>query len=153
MNCRENMSLAALDRLSRTGFVNRTAEGRTVSDYATRLRVKAPSLESLVAGLSGGNQQKIALAKWLIRDCKILIVDEPTRGVDVGAKSEIHDLLDELACNGVAIILISSELPEILKMGRRILVMREAVLAGEVARENFSQTTLMALMAGLSTSC
>src|SRR6185369_14079528 len=115
-----------------------------------RLRVKAPSIESPIATLSGGNQQKIALAKWLVRECKVLIVDEPTRGVDVGAKSEIHDLLDELACSGVAIILISSELPEVMKMARRILVMREGAIVGELNRENFSQTELMRLMAGLN---
>ena len=101
--------------------------------------------------MSGGNQQKIALAKWLARHCKILIVDEPTRGVDVGAKSEIHQLLDELACQGTAILLISSELPELMNLSRRIIVLREGVQMGELQREQFSQPALMRLMAGLKT--
>jgi ABC-type sugar transport system ATPase subunit len=97
--------------------------------------------------LSGGNQQKVALAKWLARSCDLLIVDEPTRGVDVGAKAEIYHLLDEVACQGVAILMISSELPEVMNLSRRILVLREGFLTGEVARENFSQEALLHLMA------
>jgi ABC-type sugar transport system ATPase subunit len=149
MNCRENGSLASLDRLTRLGFVRRRAEHALVSRYADRLRVRTPSLENLIASLSGGNQQKVALAKWLARQCDILIVDEPTRGVDVGAKAEIHALLDELACEGLGIILISSELPEVMNLSRRILVMRDGNLAGELARADFSQPTLMRLMAGV----
>ncbi|MBU6403050.1 MAG: sugar ABC transporter ATP-binding protein, partial [Verrucomicrobia bacterium] len=110
MNCRENTSLANLQRLCTAGFVRRRAERSLARRYADRLRVKAPSLESIIAGLSGGNQQKVALAKWLARECDILIVDEPTRGIDVGAKAEIHQLLDELACQGLALLVISSEL-------------------------------------------
>lgn len=149
MNCRENTSLAALPRLSRAGFVNRRAEKSLAQKYAERLRVKAPSMESLIAGLSGGNQQKIALAKWLARECDILIVDEPTRGVDVGAKAEIHQLLDELACQGLALIVISSELPEVMNLSRRILVMRGGQIVGELARNDFSQANLLRLMAGV----
>jgi ABC-type sugar transport system ATPase subunit len=152
MNCRENTSLAALNRLSRFGFVKRREEKTLAQKYAERLRVKAPSMESLIAGLSGGNQQKIALAKWLARECEILIVDEPTRGVDVGAKAEIHQLLDELACQGLAIIVISSELPEVMNLSRRILVMRQGEVAGELARAEFSQPNLMRLMAGIQTT-
>ena len=150
MNCRENGSLAALDRLTRFGVVNRRAESTLVERYADRLRVKAPSLESLISGLSGGNQQKIALAKWLARECDILIVDEPTRGVDVGAKAEIHALLDELACRDLAVLVISSELPEAISLSRRILVMREGRIVGELARTEFSQASLMRLMAGVA---
>ncbi len=149
MNCRENTSLATLRRLSRFGFMKRAEERTLARKYADRLRVKAPSIESLVAALSGGNQQKIALAKWLARDCEILIVDEPTRGVDVGAKAEIHQLLDELAGQGLAILIISSELPEVMNLSRRILVMRQGEITGELPRENFSQTNLMRLMAGV----
>lgn len=152
MNCRENSSLAALPRLSRFGFVNRRDEKSLAQQYADRLRVKTPSLEALVAGLSGGNQQKIALAKWLARECDILIVDEPTRGVDIGAKAEIHQLLDELACQGLGLIVISSELPEVMNLSRRILVMREGRVAGELLRADFSQPNLMRLMAGVQTS-
>ncbi|HSH95443.1 MAG TPA: sugar ABC transporter ATP-binding protein [Roseimicrobium sp.] len=150
MNCRENASLAALDRVSRFGVLQRGEEKSMVARYSDGLRVKTPSMESLIAGLSGGNQQKIALAKWLARDCDILIVDEPTRGVDVGAKSEIHALLDELACEGLGLIVISSELPEVMSLSRRILVMREGQVAGELQRAEFSQAALMRLMAGVA---
>src|SRR5436190_621830 len=149
MNCRENTSLATLSRLTRFGCVRWREEQALVHRYTGRLRVKAPSLESVVAGLSGGNQQKIALAKWLARECDILIVDEPTRGIDVGAKAEIHQLLDELACQGLALIVISSELPEVMNLSRRILVLREGTVAGELQRAEFSQTTLLRLMAGV----
>jgi ABC-type sugar transport system ATPase subunit len=149
MNCRENTSLATLKRLSRFGFVRRREEHSLVRRYADRLRVKTPSLDALIAVLSGGNQQKIALAKWLARECDILIVDEPTRGIDVGAKAEIHQLLDDLACQGLALLVISSELPEIMSLSRRILVMREGEIAGQLERPDFSQTNLMRLMAGV----
>jgi ABC-type sugar transport system ATPase subunit len=149
MNCRENTSLASLRTLTRGGFVQQARERSLVRGYVERLRVKTPSLEAAIAGLSGGNQQKIALAKWLARRCDILIVDEPTRGVDVGAKAEIHQLLDELACQGMALLVISSELPEVMNLSRRILVFREGRVTGELARPDFSQTNLMRLMAGL----
>jgi ABC-type sugar transport system ATPase subunit len=111
--------------------------------------VKTPSPETTVASLSGGNQQKIALAKWLARECRILIVDEPTRGVDVGAKAEIHALLDELACQGMALMLISSELPEVMHLSRRIIVMRDGAVVGEMERTSFSQESLVRRMAGV----
>ena len=149
MNCRENTSLAALPELSTAGFVRSREEHALAQQYAEKLRVKTPSMNAPISGLSGGNQQKIALAKWLARQCKILIVDEPTRGVDVGAKSEIHQLLDQLACEGTAILLISSELPELMNLSRRIIVLREGAQVGELSREGFSQPALMRLMAGL----
>jgi ABC-type sugar transport system ATPase subunit len=149
MNCRENGSLAALPLLTRRGFVDFRKEEALVGQYTDQLRVKAPSLDAPISGLSGGNQQKIALAKWLARHCGILIVDEPTRGVDVGAKAEIHALLDELACGGAAILVISSELPEVMNLSRRIIVLRQGEAAGELARPSFSQATLMRMMAGL----
>lgn len=150
MNCRENTSLASLTKLATGGFVRMGEERSLAQRYAERLRVKAPSTESLIAGLSGGNQQKIALAKWLARECDILIVDEPTRGVDVGAKAEIHGLLDELACQGLAILVISSELPEVMNLSRRIIVLRQGKISGELPREQFSQPALMRLMAGVT---
>src|SRR5438445_12123697 len=149
MNCRENTSLAVLRRLSRAGFVRRREERALTQRYVDQLRVKTHSLETPMVGLSGGNQQKIALAKWLARQCAILIVDEPTRGVDVGAKAEIHHLLDELACQGLALLAISSELPEVMNLSRRILVMRQGIIACELARAEFSQPALMRLMAGV----
>lgn len=152
MNCRENSSLAALPLLARAGFIRLGAERSLAARFSEQLRVKTPGLDAPISGLSGGNQQKIALAKWLARECEILIVDEPTRGVDVGAKAEIHHLLDELACSGKAILAISSELPELMNLSRRIIVLREGSVAGELPREKFSQAELMRLMAGLGAS-
>jgi ABC-type sugar transport system ATPase subunit len=150
MNCRENTSLAALSRITQLGFLKLGEEQTLAREYSDRLRVKTPSLETGISGLSGGNQQKIALAKWLARQCRVLIVDEPTRGIDVGAKSEIYDLLDELACQGIALLVISSELPEVMGLSRRILVLRDGGIAGEVQRADFTQDTFMRLMAGLT---
>jgi ABC-type sugar transport system ATPase subunit len=150
LNCRENISLAALPALTRAGWVRRAAERTLGRRFTDRLRVKTPGLETGVGTLSGGNQQKIALAKWLARGCSVLIVDEPTRGIDVGAKAEIYQLLDELACEGKAILMISSELPELIGLCRRILVMREGSLVGEVPRARFSEARLMGLMAGVA---
>jgi ABC-type sugar transport system ATPase subunit len=103
----------------------------------------------VTAGLSGGNQQKIVLAKWLAARCRVLILDEPTRGVDVGAKAEIHGLIDALTAEGAAVLLISSELPELIGLSTRILVMRRGQLAGEVPRALADQATVMRLMAGV----
>jgi ABC-type sugar transport system ATPase subunit len=147
MSISDNVSLPHIDHFSPLGFVDRKREMIEIEKLTKRLRVKAPSLDSITAGLSGGNQQKVALAKWLARTCDLLIVDEPTRGVDVGAKAEIYHLLDEVACQGVAILMISSELPEVMNLSRRILVLREGFLTGEVVRENFSQEALLHLMA------
>jgi ABC-type sugar transport system ATPase subunit len=149
MSGRANASMAVLDRLSRLGILNFRQEGRDAARLFQQLRVKTPSLETPVAALSGGNQQKVALAKWLIRNCKLLIVDEPTRGVDVGAKAAIHQLLDDLARGGVGILLISSELPEVLNLSTRILVMREGRFVGEVARKDATQDNVLRLMAGV----
>jgi ABC-type sugar transport system ATPase subunit len=150
LNCRENTALATLPALSRLGWVDRARERALAAQYTRRLRVKAPSLETITAGLSGGNQQKIALAKWLARSCDVLLIDEPTRGVDVGAKAEIYQLLDELACEGKALLVVSSELPELIGLCRRILVMREGRLVGELPRAGFSEAALMRLMAGVA---
>jgi ABC-type sugar transport system ATPase subunit len=149
MNCRENTSLAVLDRLVRFGFIRAGEEQSLARKYSDRLRVKTPSLEASIAGLSGGNQQKIALAKWLARECSILFVDEPTRGVDVGAKAEIHKLLDELACAGLALVVISSELPEVMALSRRVMVLRGGRVAGVLPRAEATQPALMRLMAGV----
>ncbi len=149
MSGRTNTSMAILDRLSRLGLLDHRQERRVASEYYERLDVRAPSIESPVAALSGGNQQKVALAKWLARGARVLIVDEPTRGVDVGAKAAIHRLVDELARSGVAILLISSELPEVLNLSTRILVMREGRLVGELARDDATQERVLRLMAGV----
>jgi ribose transport system ATP-binding protein len=149
MSAGSNTTLATLAWLSRHGFINRRAERAQADTYFKRLRVRAASPEVLSAGLSGGNQQKLVLAKWLAARCRILILDEPTRGVDVGAKAEIHALIDQLAADGNAVILISSELPEVLHLSTRILVLREGRVAGELSREAANQAAVMRLMAGL----
>lgn len=150
MSCRRNFSLVILDRLRRWGFLNHRQETAEAGKLFDRLRVKTPSLETPVSSLSGGNQQKVVIAKWLARPLKVLIVDEPTRGVDIGAKAEIHALLDELARHGCAVVLISSELPEVLNLATRILVMRAGRLVGEVARAEATPDNLLRLMAGIA---
>lgn len=150
MSASSNITLPVLERLSRATFIRRDEERALTASFFDRLRVRASSFEAKAAGLSGGNQQKLVLAKWLAARAKILILDEPTRGVDVGAKAEIHALIDQLAREGSAILLISSELPEVLRLSSRILVVRGGRLAGEVPRETASQDGLLRLMAGLA---
>ncbi len=152
MPCRANVSLASLDRLRKLGVLDRTKEKQMAAEYFQRLHVKAASLEAPVNSLSGGNQQKIVLAKWLAHGGKLLIVDEPTRGVDVGAKASLHALIDNLAQNGLAVMLISSELPEVLNLSTRIIVMREGKIVGELSRAEASQEAVLRLMAGVSES-
>jgi len=144
-----NTSLPILRRLSRFRWLKRRDERALATKYFGRLRVRTPSVESVVAGLSGGNQQKVVLAKWLAAQSRILILDEPTRGMDVGAKAEIHALIDELAAQGTAILLISSELPELLRLSRRIIALRSGRVVGEVPRANATQEGLLRMMAGL----
>jgi len=144
-----NLSLPILRRLSRLGWVRRRAERALARDFFERLRIGGDRIDTVVAGLSGGNQQKVVLARWLAARSRVLILDEPTRGVDVGAKAEIHALIGELAAQGAAILLISSELPEILALSRRILVLRAGRLVGELPRETATQESLLRLMAGL----
>jgi ABC-type sugar transport system ATPase subunit len=129
---RDNFSLPNLDSLSKFGFVKRRRENRYFTRWSDALRVKASGPEQRARHLSGGNQQKIVLAKWLARDCDVLIFDEPTRGVDVGAKFEIYQLISEYASKGKSILLISSELPEVLGMADRILVMHDGRITGEI---------------------
>lgn len=150
MPCRANVSLAMLDRLRHMGMLDRAKEKEVAAQYFGQLRVKAESLEAPVNSLSGGNQQKIVLAKWLARGGRLLIIDEPTRGVDVGAKAAIHALIDQLAQGGMAVMLISSELPEVLSLSTRIMVMREGRIVGELARSEASQDAVLRLMAGVA---
>lgn len=142
---RMNTSLAALDSVANGWFIDRKHE-RTLSDeYVSKLKVKTPSIEQRIMNLSGGNQQKVVIAKWMATHPKVLILDEPTRGIDVGAKKEIHTLMSELAKQGVAIIMISSELPEVLGMADRIYVMHDGCIRGEVDRTQASQESIMKL--------
>jgi ABC-type sugar transport system ATPase subunit len=148
---RENLGLSILRRLSRFGIVNFRAERSMARRLVESLRVRTPSIEQKVLNLSGGNQQKVVIAKWLALRPKILIMDEPTRGIDIGAKVEVHNLMHQLAADGVAILMISSELTEILFMSDRILVMRQGRIAGELARKDATQEAIMALATGVST--
>ena len=150
MSCRSNIGMAILDRLRRFGILNHQGEKKIAEDYFAKLRVKAASLEAPVNSLSGGNQQKVVLAKWLARGGKFLIVDEPTRGVDVGAKAAIHALIDELAQQGLAVMLISSELPELINLSSRVMVMREGDLVGELSNAEATQDAVLRLMAGVA---
>ena len=147
-----NVSMAMLDRLARLGLLPRRAERAVAEREYARLAVRAPSVETPVASLSGGNQQKVALAKWLARNPAVLIADEPTRGVDVAAKAAIHSILDDLAARGAAILLISSELPELLLLARRVGVMRNGRLVGELSRADATEEVILRLMAGMSAS-
>jgi ABC-type sugar transport system ATPase subunit len=151
MSARANLTLPILSRLARLGFVRRAAEDELVGRFAARLRVRAPDIGVVTAGLSGGNQQKIVLARWLAARCRVLILDEPTRGIDVGAKAEIHGLIDTLAADGAGVLLISSEMPELIGLSTRILVVRAGAIAGEVPRAGADQAALMRLMAGVTT--
>ncbi|HET7747179.1 MAG TPA: sugar ABC transporter ATP-binding protein, partial [Vicinamibacteria bacterium] len=150
MTALANATLPVIARLARAGFVRRRLERATAAEYFARLRVRASSPDAPAAGLSGGNQQKLVLAKWLAARCRILLLDEPTRGVDVGAKAEIHALVDELAAAGHGILLISSELPEALALSTRVLVMRDGQLVGELPRATATPAAAMALMAGIA---
>ena len=141
-----NVALPALaERFARFGFVRDRAMRAEATRLAGALRVKTPSVEQTVRNLSGGNQQKIVLAKWLAKDCDVLIVDEPTRGIDVGAKEEIYGLLNRLAGQGKSIIMISSELPEVLRMSHRIVVMSEGRVTGELTAAEATQEKVMHL--------
>ncbi len=148
MVVRENISLANLDSLTRFGFVKRREERKAALKFVEDLMIKTPSIEQQVQNLSGGTQQKVVLAKWLFTKSRVLIFDEPTRGIDVGSKVEIYQLMNRLVANGAAIIMISSELPEILGMSDRILVMHEGRIAGELSREEATQEKIMHLATG-----
>lgn len=150
MNARENISLPIMDRLSTLGWIHRRKENALAAKYFERLSIRAPSLDTASEALSGGNQQKLVIARWIAAECGILLVDEPTRGVDVGAKAEIHGLIDRLAGSGAGVLLISSELPEVINLSTRILVLRDGRIVGELPREEATQDGLMRLMAGLS---
>ncbi|MGB9141417.1 MAG: ATP-binding cassette domain-containing protein, partial [Aestuariivirga sp.] len=145
---RTNLSIASHDRISTLRyFISNSKEEALVEEYRKLLNIRMASGDQLVGNLSGGNQQKVVLARWLALRPKVLIVDEPTRGIDVGAKVEVHNLLFQMAASGIAVIVISSELPEVLALADRIVTMREGHVTGEILRENANQEKLMTLMA------
>ncbi len=144
---RTNVTIAAHDQICRLGiFIDERKENRLIDDYRQLLRIRMSSRDQAVGDLSGGNQQKVVLARWLALRPKILIVDEPTRGIDIGSKVEVHNLLIEMAKSGIAVIVISSELPEILAVCDRIVTMREGRVTGEIARGAATQELLMSMM-------
>jgi rhamnose transport system ATP-binding protein len=148
MSVQQNVALASLGRLRKGGLVRSAAERALAADWAVRLNLKYGRLADPVFQLSGGNQQKVVLAKWLGRQPALLIVDEPTRGIDIATKAEVHRLLTSLAADGIAILMISSELPEVLHVGDRILVMREGRLTAEFGHQDASEESIMAAATG-----
>ncbi|MDY7529623.1 MULTISPECIES: sugar ABC transporter ATP-binding protein [unclassified Cryobacterium] len=138
-----NLTLSTRTRLSRFGFIDSSLENRAAKDWAGRLEVKTNALDTEVGTLSGGNQQKVVLGKWLSTNPEVLIIDEPTRGIDVGTKAEVHRLLSQLAGEGLGIVMISSELPEILGMADRVLVVREGRITAEISRADATAESIM----------
>ncbi|MCA1615480.1 MAG: sugar ABC transporter ATP-binding protein [Acidobacteria bacterium] len=147
---RENVTLPSLERYAQAGIIAFDRERKAATDICRKMNVKTPSVEQLVINLSGGNQQKVVLAKWLALDPKVLIFDEPTRGVDVGAKAEIYALMRQLAESGVAILMISSDMEEVLHISDRVAVMHEGSLVGVLGREECTEENIMRLAVGKS---
>jgi rhamnose transport system ATP-binding protein len=148
MSIDQNVALASLPNLSRHGLIRRSAERAMANDWAARLRLKFGRMKNTVSTLSGGNQQKVVLAKWLARKPTLLIIDEPTRGIDVGTKAEVHRLLDQLVHEGIGVLMISSELPEVLGMADRVLVVHEGRLVAEFPRSEATEAAIMRAATG-----
>ena len=149
LNASQNITLPIIKKLSRLTWISKSKEKEIAEKYFNILKVKAPNIYSDISGLSGGNQQKLIIARWIAAGCKILLIDEPTRGIDVGAKSEIHSLIDKLSQEGAAILLISSDMPELLNLSTRIIVLKEGEMVGELSRNEFEQDRLMRMMSGI----
>lgn len=150
MTIRENITMASMDKVSNeVGIISHAEEVKASQTFIDKMEIKTPTAEQLVNNLSGGNQQKVVIGKWLFRDAKIMIFDEPTRGIDVGAKYAIYQLLDELAANGVGVIVISSELPEILGVSDRVIVMREGRMTGILETKQTNQEEIMQYATGV----
>jgi ABC-type sugar transport system ATPase subunit len=152
MTAGENLTLPIINKLQRFSFIQRYREECIIKEYFNKLSVKPPNYRMNIATFSGGNQQKVVLSKWLALNCKILIMDEPTRGIDVKAKQEIHMLMCELVREGKGILLISSELPELLNLSTRILVVRDGRICGEFLHDKADQESLLKVMAGVTMS-
>jgi rhamnose transport system ATP-binding protein len=144
----KNSAITVLNRLTRGGLLRVASEIRTAETWGKTLQLKYADIHDSVDRLSGGNQQKVVLAKWLATEPKLLIVDEPTRGIDVGTKAEVHRLLSQEAARGMAIIMVSSELPEVLGMADRVLVMREGLLVGEYSRDKATPEAVISTATG-----
>jgi ribose transport system ATP-binding protein len=148
MTIRENVSLPSLGNFSRFGLINRGHERKIAAEQIAALKVKTPGAETRVLNLSGGNQQKVVLGKWLAMTPKVMILDEPTRGIDVGAKAEIYRLMRELADGGTVILMISSDMEEILNVSDRIAVMHEGEISGVLERADCREENVMQLAVG-----
>lgn len=150
MSIRENITMPSLDKVSNNmGVISYEDEKEAANTFISKMEIKTPTIEQLVNNLSGGNQQKVVIGKWLFRDATVMIFDEPTRGIDVGAKYAIYQLLDELAAKGVGVIMISSELPEILGVSDRVIVMREGEMTGILETKNTNQEEIMQYATGV----
>ena len=145
----QNVTLPSLDRTSRAGFIRLAEEFRLARDYAERLDLRAAALDQDVGNLSGGNQQKVVIAKWLATQPRVIILDEPTKGIDIGSKAAVHEFMAELAANGLAVIMVSSEIPEILGMSDRVVVMREGLIVAELEGGDLTPETLVRHAAGI----
>ncbi|MEM8587903.1 MAG: sugar ABC transporter ATP-binding protein [Pseudomonadota bacterium] len=143
MSVMHNMSLASLSQLSHAGFIDDREERKQSTSFVDRFRVRTPSLDRQVRNLSGGNQQKVVLSRWLMRGLKVIILDEPTRGIDIGAKTEIFMLIDELAAQGLAVLMMTSEMPELLGLSDRIMVMANGGITAEMSREDANQEAIL----------
>lgn len=150
MSIRENTTMASMDKVSsQLGVISNQAEVDAANQYVKKMDIKTPTVEQLVSNLSGGNQQKVVIGKWLFREAKVMIFDEPTRGIDVGAKYAIYELLDELASQGIGVIMISSELPEVLGMSDRVIVMKEGMMTAMLETAVTSQEEIMQYATGV----
>ena len=145
---RENIVIATLNKISKGGMTNILKEKKLCTEYVRRLSIATPTVEKPAGFLSGGTQQKVVIAKWLSADLKLFIFDEPTRGIDVGAKSEIYELMDGLVHQGAAILMISSDLPEILGMSDRVYVMSQGRVTGELEHSEATQEKILTLAYG-----
>ncbi|KJS15801.1 MAG: D-ribose transporter ATP-binding protein [Hoeflea sp. BRH_c9] len=145
----QNVTLPSLRRTSRRGFLQLAEEFKLTRDYTSRLDLRAASLDQDIGNLSGGNQQKVVIAKWLATQPRVIILDEPTKGIDIGSKAAVHEFMTELAARGLAVIMVSSELPEIMGMSDRVIVMRDGRIAGEFERSGISAEVLVRAAAGL----
>jgi ABC-type sugar transport system ATPase subunit len=142
---RENLTIPILSKLTKQGVISRKIENQICSKTIDKYKIKTSSGEKVVMELSGGNQQKVILGRWMLADLKVLILDEPTKGIDVGAKAEIYQMIRELAATGIAVILISSELPEVIGLCDRVLVMREGMLTGQLDKDDLSEEGILSL--------
>jgi ribose transport system ATP-binding protein len=148
MSVRENLTLAALPTLTRLGVVDREKQRAVVDEYMRRFRIKAASADQRIRELSGGNQQKVLLARWLCTRPELFIVDEPTRGIDIGARGEIQALVNELAAEGLGVLMISSDLEELVEGSSRVVVLRDGQAVSELGHEGLTQDAIIRAMAG-----